>query len=184
VLRHERDSPSPRDELAQPLEQAGPGVDACGGEHDVIGIACSHVCRLLVERPALREQGPQLLFARGERASAVAAALPGLLHGYLEEHRHGPLAELPPGLLGEDRAAPEGEHGRLAPVERVARQLLLQNAELRLAAGGEELRDRDGSLRLELAVEVDQPTAEPFGNLGAHGRLAGAHEADQRDVPV
>jgi len=55
---------------------------------------------------------------------------------------------------------------------------------VRFAAMGEELRDRPPLLRLQLAVEIDEGSAEPLRDLGAEGRLARAHEADEREVAV
>jgi hypothetical protein len=49
---------------------------------------------------------------------------------------------------------------------------------------GEELRDRPPVLRLQLAIEVDEGPAEAVGHLCAQGRLAGAHEADEREMSV
>jgi hypothetical protein len=49
---------------------------------------------------------------------------------------------------------------------------------------GEELRDRPPVLRLQLAIEVEERPAELVRDLGAKGRLAGAHEPDEREVSV
>ena len=68
-------------------------------------------------------------------------------------------------------------------MERSERLALLLHAEAGLSDGLEELRNRPSDSTLELAVEVDERTAEPVGDLGADRRLARAHEADQREVP-
>ena len=82
------------------------------------------------------------------------------------------------------RPAAERDHLRRARRERLERGLLLAHAELDLAALREDLRDRLAQLALDLAVEVDEPPAEAFGDLEAERRLAGAHEADEREVAV
>ena len=89
-----------------------------------------------------------------------------------------------PNLLGLDRAAAERDHGGRPVDERVHRRLGLQLAEVRLATCVEDLRDRLPQRALELAVEVDEPPAQPLGRLLAERRLASAHEADERDVPA
>jgi hypothetical protein len=48
----------------------------------------------------------------------------------------------------------------------------------------EDLRDRPAKLALDLAVEVDEPTAQALGHLQPERRLARAHEPDEREVPV
>ena len=55
---------------------------------------------------------------------------------------------------------------------------------LGFAALGEELGNRHPHNFLDLCVEVDELASDPRGDLYPDGRLAGAHEADQRDVPV
>ena len=94
------------------------------------------------------------------------------------------LAQRAPDRLGLDRAAAERDHRGRPAGKRLERGLGLELAELRLAALAEDLRDRLPQRLLELAVEVDEPPAEPLGNLRAERRLARAHEADEREVPV
>ncbi len=69
-------------------------------------------------------------------------------------------------------------------LERRDRRLGLEHPELDLAALLEQLGQRASGRALELAVEVDEPPAEPARDLRAERRLARAHEADERDVPV
>ena len=69
-------------------------------------------------------------------------------------------------------------------LESLDRRVSLEHAELGLPSLLEQLRHRLPSGLRNLAVEVDEPPAEPLRDLGAERRLARAHEADQRDVPV
>ena len=83
-----------------------------------------------------------------------------------------------------DCAAAEREHRRPLVLECPDRRLGLEHAKLDLPALLEDLGQRTPRGALELAVEVDEPPAEPLRDLGAERRLARAHEADERDVPV
>ena len=87
-------------------------------------------------------------------------------------------------LLGLDRAAAERDHRGPCVGQRLERHLGLELAELGLAALAKDVRDRLPERALELAVEVDEPPAEPLGSLRAERRLARAHEADEREMPV
>jgi hypothetical protein len=60
--------------------------------------------------------------------------------------------------------------------------LRLAQPERRLATGLEDPRDR--LLTLDLAVDIDERTAELLGERRAERGLAGTHEADQSDVTV
>ena len=61
----------------------------------------------------------------------------------------------------------------------------LASVDLESGDAGQALVERSDVAAVEaLAVEIDEGTAEPLRDLLAEGRLAGAHEADERDVPV
>jgi hypothetical protein len=94
------------------------------------------------------------------------------------------LAERAPDRRARDRAAAERDHRRLAPAQRVDRDRLLEHTELQLAAPREQLGNRLARAVLELAVEIDELAAEPARELDPERRLARAHEADEREVPV
>jgi hypothetical protein len=83
-----------------------------------------------------------------------------------------------------DRPTPEREHGRALALERRQRRLGLEQPELDLAALLEQLRNRLPHRTLELAIEIDQSPPEPLGDLDTQDAFAGAHEPDERDVPV
>ena len=83
-----------------------------------------------------------------------------------------------------DCPSTEREHRRTLVLERRERGLGLEQAELDLAPCLEQLRNRLARRTLELAVEIDEPPPEPVGDLEAKRALAGAHEPDERDVPV
>ena len=67
-------------------------------------------------------------------------------------------------------------------VEHVGRDLLLDRAEPRLPGGCEEVDDRRAGAPLDLTVEVDERPVQPSCHLLAHGRLARAHEAREREM--
>src|SRR5438034_1130639 len=76
------------------------------------------------------------------------------------------------------RASAERDHAR-RQLERLQHDPLLDLAE---DAPLEELPDRALSL-LDLGVHIEKRPIQPRRNLPAERRLAGAHEADQRDMP-
>ena len=160
-------------------------ADSGGRQHDVVGVACARIRSVLVERQPLLEQLAKLALPLGERPPAAAAgALPRLLHVHLDEHRQRPLAKPACCRLRDHRAAAEGDDSRHRGVERLARELLLDRAELHLAARGEDRGDRRRRVPFDLGVEIDERTREAGGDPPAERRLAGAHEADEREVAV
>ena len=48
----------------------------------------------------------------------------------------------------------------------------------------EQLGDGHARVLLDRPVEIDEVAPDPLGQLRAQGRLAGPHEADQRDVAI
>ena len=165
-------------------EQPFVDLDPRRGEHDLVHVVCHGLRNLVVERRALLVQRVKALLVLGERTVAAADPRPGGRGVDLDVNRERVLAERAPDLLGLDRAAAERDHGGRPAGERLQRRLGLQLAEVRLAARSEDLRDRLPQRALELAVEVDEPPAQPLGRLLAERRLARAHEADEREVPA
>jgi len=151
---------------------------------DLLHVAGRRIGRGLVQRLAALEESAKLVAVGGERAVAALHPFPGGVEIDLQAHRHGVV----PQRLADSRAlggaAPECDDGRRGFRERVDGSRGLEDAEVRLAAMGEELRDRPPLLRLQLAVEIDEGPTEPVRDLGAEGRLARAHEADEREVAV
>ena len=106
--------------------------------------------------------------------------------GRVDRHVHGQRVppERLPDLLRLDRAAAECQYRRPVLTQRPERHVGLERAELELPTLLEELRDRLTERPFQLAVDVDEPPAEPFGDLRAQRRLPRAHEADERDVAI
>jgi hypothetical protein len=81
--------------------------------------------------------------------------------------------------LGEDGAATERDDARRAG-ESLGHHLLLEQAKLRLAVL-EELGDGPVAA-LDLGIRVDEGSAGALGRDSPDRRLAGSHEADEREV--
>jgi hypothetical protein len=81
-------------------------------------------------------------------------------------------------------AAAEGQHARAARREQAGDRLALARAEGRLALAGEELGHRAAGLGLDDPVDVGELEAPPAGQERPDRRLAGSHEADERDRPA
>ena len=139
----------------------------------------------MVERAAL-------LVQVGERSSlgrerAVAGLLldpsPGDLRGDVEQHREATVAQPLARDRGGHRAATQRDHC-VGLVEQPRRDALLEGPEGRLAVVAEDRADRLAGLGLDLVVGVEEPPPQPLGQAHAGGRLARAHEPDQRQVAV
>ncbi len=128
-------------------------------------------------------QGEELLAVAGERALGAALLCAHALPrgARLDVQQHGHMAgQRVAHALGSDAAAPERDHRvRSGVVQQLAHQLLLRRAERRLAAQLELARHRMTEALGQQRVAVERPAAERPGELAGHGRLAGAHEADQ-----
>ena len=175
----------PGDELSETTVRAALDEGAGGCQHDVVPVAGAGVRRLLVQRQALLEQLSELALPLGERSPpAPAGSLPRLFHLHLHEHRQCTLAKPAGGRLRNHRTAAERDHGRHGRIESLTRELLLDRAELDLAARREDRGDRRRRVPLDLGVEIDERTREAGGNPAAERRLPGAHEADERQMAV
>jgi hypothetical protein len=119
-----------------------------------------------------------------KRSGTAPDARPGGLRIDLDEHRQRPLFQRLADGRRLDRAAPEREDRRPLVAQRLDGCLPFEQTELRLAALLEQLRNRLLHRPLELPVQVDEATAELLRRHHAERRLASAHEADERDVPV
>ena len=89
--------------------------------------------------------------------------------------------------VGAERAAAERHEPRAVgrpAVEQLERHPLLDRPERGLPVGGEDLRDRLAGAALDLGVGVDRDPARRLRERLRRGRLAGAHEADDRHRPV
>jgi len=173
-----------RHELCEPRDASLLDDDPGGGQHDRLRLRGGHVRALLVERPAPLVEPPEALLVPRQWPPAAADTSPGRRRIDVDPHRQRLLAQRPPDARRLDRAAPERQNRRPLVLERLDRRVSLEHAELGLPSLLEQLRHRlPGRLR-NLAVEVDEPPAEPLRDLGAERRLARAHEADERDVPV
>ena len=159
-------------------------MHSAGGEHDVVRVPGHSLGRLPIGRQALLVEAAKGLLVPGQRSIRPARPPPRVTDIDLELHGRRALAEQAARLLGADRAAAERDHLRLSRRQRLERRFLLDLAERGLAPGLEDHGDRVAGPRLDLAVEVDEGPADPPRRLLADRRLAGPHEADQRDVSV
>src|SRR5205807_8825735 len=119
-------------------------------------------------RPALVRRAKLGLVAR-ERPLAAGAALPGPVGIDLEQHGDRAVTQLAPDRRGLHGSAAESDHGRVGQPQRCDRVAFLLQSELRLAALLEELGNRRAEVLLEVAVEVDERTPDPFGDLRPDG---------------
>ena len=123
-----------------------------------------------------------VLIARGPHLKVMQESGLRVVDTDGHEHRRRAVVEGPPRVLGEHGAAAEREHVRLAPLEQLARNLLLDTAKARLTRA-EELRHGRTGTPLDLVVEVEKRPPDSQRNLSGERRFAGAHEAHERDVP-
>jgi hypothetical protein len=159
-------------------------VDTAGGENHVIGVARDRICSLLVGGETLFVEPAERAFVTRQRAVAAACPAPGLVCVDLDLHGGRAFAQETARLLGAERTAAERDHLRFARGQRFDCGLLLDLPERGLAPGFEDDGYRVAGPSLDLAVEVDERPAGPLRRLLADRRLAGSHEADERDVPA
>jgi hypothetical protein len=159
-------------------------VDARGAEDDVVEIAGRGIGDIVVERQALLVQRAERSLVLRERPVSGAHALPGRPCVDLHVNGQRVLAQGVPDPRAGDRPTTEGDHRRLAAPKRVEGDGPLEHPELELPPPREQLGNRLVCAFLELAVEVEELAAEPASDLDPERRLAGAHEADERQVPV
>ena len=86
--------------------------------------------------------------------------------------------------LRSECSASELDDHRHAPAQHVGRDVLLELPECRLATTREEIRDRHPGAVLDERVNGEERPSEPGRKNRTERRLAGAHEADERDVTV
>ena len=111
----------------------------------------------------------------------LAHALGLLLERGLEIDDETPLAQRGAVLRQQDRAAAGGEHdGTLA--RHVFDDFAFALAKPVLAFAGKDVRDVDAGARLDFRIAVAKWRAQQSREMFAHGRLAGAHRADQKHV--
>ena len=177
------DRSRPGDELAELLERARLDVDAAGGQHDAVDVVGARVGDLVVDRATLLVELPKRRFVLGERPFRPAHPLPGSVDRGIEQHRHRALAEQRSRGRREHRTAAQRDHDRLRRLEHPGGEALLGLAK-RAFAALEELRDRRARLPLDLDVEIQEAPSQAVRHRSAERRLARAHEADERDVPV
>jgi hypothetical protein len=138
----------------------------------------------VVERAALfveRREPPRLARQRPVAGLRLDAA-PGGLRRDVEEHGEAAVAEALARDGREHRPAPERDH-RVRLGEQPPDDALLERPERGLPVLVEDRRDAAAGLALDLAVGVEERPPEPRGQILAGRGLAGAHEADERQVP-
>jgi hypothetical protein len=182
-LGHQRSRVVSRHEPAELLERAGRDVHRSAREHDVVGIPRGRVGGRAVHGQALLVELAERRQVAGQRTRRARDPLPSLCHVDLEEYGDRVVPQRLPDALRPERAAAERDHRGPRVLQRLDRDVLLRLAEPLLPALLEDLGDGLAALPLELRVDVDERPADALGNLGPHGRLAGAHEADQHEVP-
>jgi hypothetical protein len=168
----ERHSPLTGDELAEPLQGALLDVDSGSGEHDVVGIPRNGVGDFRIDRPSLLVEALELLVAPGERTVAPLHALPGNVDVDVDPDHRRVLLQQRTHLRRRDRTAAEIDDDRLRAREHLTGDLGLSRPERRLALVQQLERD--------IRVGLHMRQAERPGDR----RLAGAHEADEREVLV
>ena len=83
--------------------------------------------------------------------------------------------------LGVHVGAAAGRQHLRAAVEQARDHARFAGAEIRLAIGGEDLRDGHAGSRLDLGVRIDEADAEPLRQPPADRGLARSHHADEHD---
>jgi hypothetical protein len=184
-IRDERRPAASRDQVAKVLERADLDVHTACGEDDVVGVGGPRVRRLFVERKALRVKLPERGFDRRKRALRPLRALPRDARIDLDEHGERPRSQRVADRCRRDRTAAEGDHDRSRRGEDLRRNLLLPRAEdLLPERERKQICDPRPLAPFDFLVGVHERPLETPRDLGADGRLAGAHESDQRDVAV
>jgi hypothetical protein len=162
-------------------QPAGPELDLQGGQKDTVHVRRPPLCDSLVKSLTLLVEPPEVSLVAGERALAASHAGPRVVGRDLKPNREGAQVEEAPDLLGRDRPAAKSDHRRFVCAEHLRGQLRLEDAKLRFASFLEDPRDRPVPA-LELLVQVDEGPLRQACDLAAHGRLPGAHEADEGEV--
>jgi hypothetical protein len=162
------------------FEHSPPDVDLQGGEQHVFGVLDHSRGYLLVQRPPLVEQTPELILVTRKRASGVTDALPCTGDVDVDPERERIAQKQLARAFGEHRPTPQGNHRRCRRGESFPNDLFLQPPELRLAAA-EELGDGTVST-LELTIAVDERPAAEGRDFLADRRFARAHETHEREM--
>jgi hypothetical protein len=168
----ERHSTLSRDELSEPLQKAALDTNARGDEDNVVEIASDEVCDLRVQGPPFLVEAREVLVTAGERTIGALDALPGHVYVDVEPDDERVLLQQSPNLGRRDGAAAEIDDQRLGPLEDLAGNLRFSPAK-----GGLPLvEELDGDVHVGLDVRETERAGDR--------RLAGSHEADEREVPV
>ena len=174
-----------RDELglARSRDQVrGHGRDghATRGQDDPVRVARGDVGDLLVERLPARIPLAKLGLVLRQGPAAPAHARPGQVDVDVQVDRED--VELVQEVPRLDRAAADGDHARLAAAAGLAEEPRFELAKGTFSPLREDLPDRPLG-PLDLIVDVEERPAQAPRDLAADRRLAGSHEADQRDMP-
>jgi hypothetical protein len=129
-------------------------------------------------------QRTKLLLVLRKRPIAAPRPPPRLLDRSVHPDRGRVRAKRLAGSAGLDRPAAERDHGRHGRLEQGDRPLLLELAETRLALAREQLRDGPAVVGSNQLVDVDELPSDARRSLRTQRRLARAHEADERDLPI
>ena len=177
--------------LARPWRRPADALAAQAGDDLVDDRLVRHVARfdrdvgLGIDRIALVDQPPQRLDRIGvlEQRPVVAAldAARSARRAVARSQTEMPLARIAARVSGFMKAPPPVASTCGPPSSSRAITRRLAGAEIRLAVGGEDLRDRHAGGLLDLGVGIDERQAEARRQPAADRRLAGAHHADQHD---
>jgi hypothetical protein len=180
-IADECDGAVPGHEVAQALVGTRLHVDRRRRQHDVVHVISRGIRDLGVDGRPLVVERPKGRDVAGERAIASADPPPRLADVDRDQHRSCVEPKVGANHLGGDRAPAEGDHQRRPRRQGPNGIGLFEKPEV---AAVEELGDRNALRFLDRLVEIDEVALQRFRHLSAQCRLAGAHEADQRDVLV
>ena len=159
-------------------------MDSGCGQYRTFEIRSRSVRCVFVQRRTLLEERVERLTVAREWPPAACDALPRLLRCDLEEQRERAPGESRSRPLGAESAASDLHDRELAAPEDIERDLLFELAEGSFAIGLEDLRDGSPAPFLDKRIHGDERAPETFRQLRPECRLARAHEADERKLPI
>ena len=179
----ERDRTIAGHERPQRLDRADADVDSCRREDRVVHVLRDGVRDVLVERASFGVEPAELPLVLCERPVTAPHSFPRRVDVDVDPHRERRLTEMFANAGRGDRAAAQSEDEDFPALEITVNVGGLDPAELLLSPLDEQFGDRRLA-SLDVPVDVDHRSSEPTCERVRHRRLARAHEADQRHVPV
>ncbi len=182
-VRDECDWPVAGDELGEPVERTQLVMHTTGRQDGAVCVTGDGVGDLAVDRATLLIEPPERCLVLGKRTLRAAHALPGEPDVDVDQDGEGVARERVPDRRHGDRAASEGGDHRFFELQE-RRVLRFELAKRSLSLLREDLGDRPALRPLDLLVRVDERTTEAPRHFAGDGRLSGAHEPHEREVPV